>query len=308
VLRDNLAGLIEPMLDSAGAFLKLALALLARREYRTIDPLCLENPRPEGAESFASSHYEPRIPNDFGVAVGPYEDTSAKFVAHTAIRFPDGTITTFEVPGSSMEAGQGTLPARFSGLNNFGVITGLWYDANNNLHGYLRTRDGNFTDFEAPGADTMDESYGTSPDSINDFGAITGYYLDASGVYHGFLRSPDGNFTTPLDAPGADLTPGDFNGTFPSNINLLGAIVGAILTQTMCITASCAVRSALSPPLMSRVLEAVLSKAPFPSLITFLARSRDITLIRTMWLMGLSRSHVLSGAGTTTRTQRLQLL
>jgi hypothetical protein len=64
---------------------------------------------------------------------------------------------------------------------------------------------------------------------MNDFGAITGDYLDANGVYHGFLRSPDGNFTPPLDAPGADLTPGDFNGTFPSNINLFGAIVGDYL-------------------------------------------------------------------------------
>ena len=167
--------------------------------------------------------------NDFGVAVGPYEDTSGNFVAHTAMRFPDGMITTFEVPGSSMEAGQGTLPASFSGLNNLGAITGLWYDANNNFHGFLRSLDGRFTDFEAPGADTTDEFYGTFPGSLNDFGAITGYYLDASGVYHGFLRSPDGNFTPPLDAPGADLTPGDFNGTFPSNINLFGAIIGDYL-------------------------------------------------------------------------------
>ena len=143
--------------------------------------------------------------------------------------FPDGTITTFEVPGSSMEAGQGTLPASFSGLNNLGAITGLWYDENNNFHGFLRSPDGTFADFEAPGADTMDEFYGTFPGSLNDFGAITGYYLDASGVYHGFLRSPDGNFTTPLDAPGADLIPGDFNGTFPSNINLFGAIIGDYL-------------------------------------------------------------------------------
>jgi hypothetical protein len=80
VLRDNLAGLIEPMLDSAGAFLKLALALLARREYRTIDPLCLENPRPEGAESFASSHYEPRIPVFLAPAVNKLFGSAAPTV------------------------------------------------------------------------------------------------------------------------------------------------------------------------------------------------------------------------------------
>jgi hypothetical protein len=164
--------------------------------------------------------------NDFGVAVGPFEDTSGNFVAHTAIRFPDGRIRTFEVPGSSMLAGQGTVPASFSGLNNFGAITGSWYDANNNFHGFLRSPGGTFTDFEAPGADTTDQFYGTTPASINDLGAITGNYLDASGVFHGFLRSPDGTYTTPLDAPGADLTPGNFNGTFPFNINLFGEITG----------------------------------------------------------------------------------
>lgn len=71
------------------------------------------------------------------------------------------------------------------------------------------------------------KGYGTFPGSLNDLGAITGYYLDANGVYHGFLRSPDGNFTAPLDAPGADLTPGNFNGTFPSMINLFGEITGS---------------------------------------------------------------------------------
>lgn len=165
--------------------------------------------------------------NDFGVAVGPFEDTSSNFVAHTALRFPGGRITTFEVPGSSMLVGQGTVPASFSGLNNFGAITGIWYDANYNFHGFVRSADGAFTDFEAPGADTTDQFYGTSPSSLNDLGAITGNYLDASGVFHGFLRSPDGKFTTPLDAPGADLTPGNFNGTFPSMINLFGEITGS---------------------------------------------------------------------------------
>ena len=55
MLRDNLAGLIEPMFDSAGAVLKLrsrAVVTNKKRVHRTIDPVCLENPRPEGAESF----------------------------------------------------------------------------------------------------------------------------------------------------------------------------------------------------------------------------------------------------------------
>ena len=40
MLRDNLAGLIEPRLATA-----------QHESHRTIDPQCLENPRPVGAES-----------------------------------------------------------------------------------------------------------------------------------------------------------------------------------------------------------------------------------------------------------------
>jgi uncharacterized membrane protein len=163
--------------------------------------------------------------NALGVAVGPYEDTSGNFVAHVAIRFPDGKFTTFAVPGSSMEAGQGTLPASFSGLNLSGQITGLYYDANNTFHGYLRNPDGKFVDFEAPGANLTIPYYGTFPNSLNEFGAITGNYLDSNSVYHGFVRDPFGHFTT-FQAPGADTTAGSFNGTTPASLNLFGAITG----------------------------------------------------------------------------------
>jgi hypothetical protein len=49
MLRDNLVGLIEPMRSSAGAN---PLALCSARKKPSDDrPPCLENPRPEGAES-----------------------------------------------------------------------------------------------------------------------------------------------------------------------------------------------------------------------------------------------------------------
>jgi hypothetical protein len=48
MLRDNLVGLIEPMLSSAGAN---PLALRTATKKPSDDrPPCLENPRPEGAE------------------------------------------------------------------------------------------------------------------------------------------------------------------------------------------------------------------------------------------------------------------
>jgi hypothetical protein len=64
MLRDNLVGLIEPMLSSAGAY-PLALRT-AWRKSSDDRPPCLENPRPEGAESTLAEnvaspfHAEPR--------------------------------------------------------------------------------------------------------------------------------------------------------------------------------------------------------------------------------------------------------
>ncbi len=74
MLRDNLVGLIEPMLSSAGAN-PLALCTARKRAHRADAqqrgsqssravhckekpsddrPSCLENPRPEGAESYTN--------------------------------------------------------------------------------------------------------------------------------------------------------------------------------------------------------------------------------------------------------------
>jgi hypothetical protein len=48
MLRDNLVGLIEPMQISAGTD---PLALSIQKQASDDRPSCLENPRPEGAES-----------------------------------------------------------------------------------------------------------------------------------------------------------------------------------------------------------------------------------------------------------------
>ena len=72
MLRDNLVGLIEPILSSAGAHpLALCTALRKSSDDR---PPCLENPRPEGAESTLTEnvaspfHAEPRQPFDMALA------------------------------------------------------------------------------------------------------------------------------------------------------------------------------------------------------------------------------------------------
>src|SRR5271166_5948002 len=66
MLRDTLVGLIEPMLPGAGVHCSRAGFSPCCSRHRTIDPQCLENPRPAGAESTLTEnarspfHAEPR--------------------------------------------------------------------------------------------------------------------------------------------------------------------------------------------------------------------------------------------------------
>src|ERR1700733_12206551 len=77
-------------------------------------------------------------------------------------------IVSFDAPGADLNPDDynGTYP---SGINALGVIAGSYQGADTVYHGFLRSPDGQFTTFEAPGADTTAGSYnGTSPSSIND--------------------------------------------------------------------------------------------------------------------------------------------
>jgi hypothetical protein len=65
----------------------------------------------------------------------------------------------------------------------------MYIDGNGVSHGFLRSKHGDITTFDAPGAGTGN-GQGTFPGSNNPRDAITGSYSDASGVYHGFLRTP----------------------------------------------------------------------------------------------------------------------
>src|ERR1019366_6375757 len=107
--------------------------------------------------------------NRAGAITGDYRDASGTF--HGFVRAADGTITDFDVPGST-----GTSP---SSINAVGVIAGSYGDASNVSHGFVRAADGTITTFDAPGAGTGAYE-GTSPISMNTAGAITGFYSDAS--------------------------------------------------------------------------------------------------------------------------------
>jgi probable HAF family extracellular repeat protein len=133
------------------------------------------------------------------------------------------TITTFDAPGAGTGQYQGTFATT---INPAGVIAGYYLDANNVYHGFVRSRGGSFTSFDAPGAGNTPNAYpiqGTQATSINSTGTIVGYYTDSSGnfVSHCFLWAPNGTITN-IDPPGSL---GSSN-QGPIVINEAGAVAG----------------------------------------------------------------------------------
>jgi hypothetical protein len=138
---------------------------------------------------------------------------------------PQGTFTTFNVPGATDYVyeffGEGPMG---STLNPLGEATGNYNDVNGTEHGFVRDLLGAITTFDAPDADiTPGDFGGTIPLAINPAGEITGYYFDPQFFAHGFVRDANGHVTE-FDAPGASIDCG--NGTFPFGINAAGQITG----------------------------------------------------------------------------------
>lgn len=113
--------------------------------------------------------------------------------------------------------------------NDWGDVVGGYTDANVVPHGFLRTANGRFITFDAPGAGLgAGLNQGTFAYAINDFGAIVGQYQDPNYVYHSFIRNWNGSFTT-FDAP--DAGSGANQGTLAWSINQLGDTAGSYIDK-----------------------------------------------------------------------------
>lgn len=185
----------------------------------TIDPPGAGTGQYQGTGCFAYTDCSVLI-NNAGAITGYYLDTNN--VYHGFLRSPGGKFTSFEAPGADTNAGDfnGTLP---NAINDAGAITGVYYDANNLGHGFLRNPQGKFTTFDVKGGIIGT----TTPIALNLEAAIVGYYLDENGVSQGFLRRPNGTFAT-WSGPGAcDATSATgCYGTGAFSINLFGTIAG----------------------------------------------------------------------------------
>ena len=63
-------------------------------------------------------------------------------------------------------------------------------------HGYLLTKDGTLTTFDAPG------NVGTEANAVNGDGDVAGVAFDSRNTAHGFVRAANGSLTQ-FDAPDA---------------------------------------------------------------------------------------------------------
>src|SRR6201987_1489322 len=107
--------------------------------------------------------------NPAGAIAGYYLDASNVF--HGFVRAPNGAITTFDAPGAGTGSFQGTITAGADGLNPARAIVGVYFDASNVAHGFVRAADGAITTFDVPGAGTG-PGQGTETSGINPAGIV----------------------------------------------------------------------------------------------------------------------------------------
>ena len=141
--------------------------------------------------------------NENGQVVGTFEDKH--LTNYAFIRSPNGHILT--VPGPRGAYGLG--------INGQGDICGYSYEVDNSVHGFVRTADGTFSEFDPPG------SFFTEALAINDDGSAVGFFEDAHSALNGFLRKADGTVeVVNISGSGA---------TVPTSINADGIIAGTYL-------------------------------------------------------------------------------
>jgi uncharacterized membrane protein len=136
--------------------------------------------------------------NNAGTIAGYYYDSG--FNVHGFVRASNGTITTFDPPGSNF--------TEVLNINSSGQIVGQYRGDAVGFHGFMRDTNGTITSFDSPAGGGQILPYRILKD-----GTIIGFAY-ANG--EGFIRSPSGTFTT-IDISGQ---------TVPSGANNSGWIVG----------------------------------------------------------------------------------
>lgn len=136
--------------------------------------------------------------NDMGISVG------SKFPDEVLLKGTTVTHITLNI---------GNVGFFLSGINKWGSIVGTYLDANSNIHGFKRWKNGGALTLDFPGASQ------TFPIKINDAGVVVGGYADTTGS-HGFIYH--NNQWATLDFPNS-------KDTVLTGINDAGVIIGNIV-------------------------------------------------------------------------------
>ncbi len=156
--------------------------------------------------------------NDAGAITGYWTDSSN--VAYAFVRASNGKFTEFHAPDAGTGPGQGTVPYGAFAINAAGGITGYYLDSSSVQHGFVRSPNGQITEFDP------ENSLGTDPVAIDSTGTITGFYCDSTTTnIRSFLRTPSGRITV-FDAPGAGSDDCSSLGTFAAGIEPLWGAEG----------------------------------------------------------------------------------
>jgi hypothetical protein len=107
--------------------------------------------------------------NDLRQLVGYYTDATSTLVGF--LRQPSGQFVSVIVPGA--------LSTQAYGINDCGIVVGVWGDGST-AHGFYG-RPGNLHSFDVPGA------VATFTQGINNEGHLVGRYATADGVPHAFV-------------------------------------------------------------------------------------------------------------------------
>jgi hypothetical protein len=127
--------------------------------------------------------------NSSGTAVGFYDDSAG--VTHGWMRESSGKITQIDDPDASTDTG--TNPCLSSpvggswagGINEYGYISGHYWDKSYNEHGFLRSAKGAFVTLNVPGA------FQTAGGGLNNAEQVVGHYAtDSSCNDAGYIATP----------------------------------------------------------------------------------------------------------------------
>lgn len=125
------------------------------------------------------------------------------------------SIVSFDAPDAVAAMYRGTIALA---IDNAGDVAGVYSDANNVVHSFVRSEAGVITEFDGPEVNST-PGQATVPIGFDAAGDLAGTYVDSNGQTHGFMRTAAGVITS-IDASASPVD------TIPTFIDSAGDVAG----------------------------------------------------------------------------------